>query len=185
MTKNVPKTGEDGDRGYKNNPKKSISLNISQTEVTVTSSALPPSAELRELEKICPGSARIIIGNAVEQSEHRRDLERVVINSNCKHEAQGQWMAFLIALGLIALAGMFLHYGYPAYAITIVTGTLGSLLSVNFYGKRKARKEVDDKRKSEDPLKKDRGNVRAKEVNGDMIIESGISKEEEPLAETR
>ena len=66
----------------------------------------------------------------------------------------------------------------------VATGTLSALLSVNFYGKRKARKEVDEKRKLDDPIKTNRGNVRAKEVNGDMIIESGTSKEAEPLIET-
>jgi len=92
-------------------------------------------------------------------------------------------MAFIIAMALIVLAGFFVHYSYPAYALTIVSGTLGSLLSVNFYGKRKVHKEIDDNRKREEPMKKNRGNVKAKEVNGDMIIEPTDSKLPEPLTE--
>lgn len=67
-----------------------------------------------------------------ENADTRRHNERAVIDSNIKHEFQGQWMAFCVAMGFLGMGAfaLWLHetgVGVGVWAVDIV-GILGMFI---------------------------------------------------------
>lgn len=82
---------------------------------------------------------------AENQSKHRQELEKQVIDANCKVQRTGPIYGFIICMTAI-LGGIFLIYvGKNAAGLASIITALGALAIVFVIGKTKQKKELDDK----------------------------------------
>ena len=94
-----------------------------------------------------PGSAKTIVDKFADQSDHRREIERIVVVGNDKRANRGQWMAFVIAMTAI-VGGIYLSANDKSTAglVLVISGIVG-LVAVFITGKvfqereRKAKQE--------------------------------------------
>ena len=110
------------------------------------SGPLPPPQILEKYESIVPGSADRIIGMAEKQSEHRRSIEKKVVNSNVFNEKLGIAAGFIIGMtGLICATILGLN-GAQTVAGIIGGASLTGLVGTFIYGVLNRRKELSSKK---------------------------------------
>lgn len=73
------------------------------------SGPLPPPAALEQFERSAPGAADRILTMAEREEEHRHSQEQAMLRSDAKARSRGQFMAFVLALVIIA-GGIWLIY---------------------------------------------------------------------------
>jgi uncharacterized membrane protein len=73
------------------------------------SGPLPPPAALEQFERSSPGAAGRILDMAEREEDHRHAQEQAMLDSDVAARTRGQWMAFLVALVIIA-GGIWLIY---------------------------------------------------------------------------
>lgn len=105
------------------------------------SGPIPDPMTLERYEQVLPGSAERILKMAEGQSEHRKDLERIVIESRSRDSLLGIIAAFILALVTIGAGTTIIIKGF-VWSGTIIgsTGLVG-LVGVFIYGTSSARKE--------------------------------------------
>ena len=123
-------------------------LVIQQTSMQSFSGPLPPPEILKKFDEIVPGAAERIIKMAEEQSAHRKELERKVIESDISRSKSGQILGFIIAMVGLAVSALIAIYGNAFTGGAIGIGTLASLVGVFMYGSKTRNKEREEKSKS-------------------------------------
>jgi uncharacterized membrane protein len=109
------------------------------------SGPLPPPEVLRKFDEVVPGAAERIIKMAEEQSAHRKDLERKVIDSDVSRSKWGQLLGFVIAIAGLVAATLISIYGNAIAGGVLGVGTLASLVGVFMYGATTRSKERVEK----------------------------------------
>ena len=106
---------------------------------------LPPPDVLRQYDQALPGGAERIMALAEKQSAHRQQLEKTVVDSNCKNERLGTILGF--ALAMTALLGGFylVANGMSAAGIAAIITSLAAPAGAFVYGKRQQRRERAEK----------------------------------------
>lgn len=82
-----------------------------------------------------------------QQSKHRQELEKTVVESNAFVQKLGPFLGFIVAMTVVAGGFVLIERGRDAYGIAAIVAALASLVGVFIYGKSKQRKELDDKAK--------------------------------------
>jgi len=113
------------------------------------SGPLPHPEILRQFEQVSPGAAERIIKMAEEQSLHRRELEKKVIESDISQSKWGQRLGFVISMTGLVVSALVAIYGNPIAGTIIGVGTIASLVGVFMYGtnsrkQEREKKEVDE-----------------------------------------
>ena len=106
---------------------------------------IPPPAILKQFDKISPGLADKLVENSLEQSRHRRELERLVVEANTQSRTLGMYIGG--GLGFTALVGAVITavMGQPWVAGVLVGAVTGGLVT-SFFGSYKRQKtEIEDK----------------------------------------
>lgn len=140
MSKNFPSQHN----GHSN----SNAVVVQQTSVQSFLGPLPPPEILRKFDEIVPGAAERILKMAEEQSAHRKELERKVIESDISRSKWGQILGFAIAIVGLAVSALVAIYGNAVAGSIIGVGTLASLVGVFMYGSKNRSKEREEKSKS-------------------------------------
>jgi uncharacterized membrane protein len=102
---------------------------------------LPTPDAFAGYENVLPGAAERILKMAESQADHRRDMERVIINSNIKKEKRGQSFAFLALLATLLTAAACAYLEQPIPASVLGTGGIGGIIIAFITGARKPEKE--------------------------------------------
>mgnify|MGYP001591579865 CR=1 FL=1 len=111
------------------------------------SGPLPPPNVLEQYDRIVPGAADRIIKMAEQQSQHRRELERKVIDSDVQNSKLGLIFGFIIGLVLIS-GGIFLIWkGYNLSGVLLGVVYVGSVVGIFVYGSWERRKEREHRHK--------------------------------------
>ena len=89
---------------------------------------------MRNYDEITPGIAEKIFNNFLEESQHRRIIEKDYMTNENKNSRLGVIFAFI--LGMTGLVGGIISsiYGNPASGAIIGIGSLASLVGVFIYG---------------------------------------------------
>ncbi len=124
---------------------------INAVSLTTYSGPLPPPEILQQYEQTYPGAAKQIFDDFLQESAHRRQLERKVVNADAFSKMSGALSSALI--GLLGVAGglWLLHEGRSLAGLSSVIATLASLLSVYIYQQRKMGGEEEQKNSSSGP----------------------------------
>jgi len=122
---------------------------VKQTSMQAFSGPLPPPEILKRFDEVVPGAAERIIKMAEEQSAHRKELEKKVIESDISRSKWGQILGFVIAIVGLAVSALVAIYGSAVAGGIIGVGTLASLVGVFMYGSKTRSKEREGKSKDE------------------------------------
>ena len=106
---------------------------------------LPPPDTLKQYDDALPGGAERIMALAERQSAHRQDLEKKVVDSNCKNERLGTILGFILAMTALGGGFALVAYGRDAGGIAAIVTSLATLAGVFIYGKRKQQQERAEK----------------------------------------
>ncbi len=110
------------------------------------SGPLPPPAALERYEQICPGASDRILKQWEAQTQHRQSIETAVVASNVAATARGQWLGAFLAIIVMAIGGTLIAGGKGAAGVTLLVAEVASLAAIFVLGKRRANRELDDKR---------------------------------------
>lgn len=118
---------------------------------------LPHPAILKQFDDVCPGAAEKIIKMAQDQAAHRQGIERLraeneqkFIEQANRRETQRIWLACALALGVLAVASLFVIFGQSVLGFAVVVGEIGGLMLAFIYGKTFLKKQADGKSESTD-----------------------------------
>lgn len=105
------------------------------------SGPLPHPEILRKFDEVVPGAAERIIKMAEDQSFHRKELEKKVIDSDIARSKWGQILGFVIAIAGLGVSAIVAVYGNAIVGGIISVGTLASLVGVFMYGSKMRSEE--------------------------------------------
>lgn len=105
------------------------------TSVTSFTGPIPPPNFLELYEQLVPGSAKRFLDEPHLEAEHRRSLEKLMVEGKIKAHTRGQWMAFTLAVICVvgALTAMFYGYSFAGLGTLLIAVT--GLVGVFIYGK--------------------------------------------------
>lgn len=107
----------------------------SVTSLTTFSGPIPPPIFLAEYEKLVPGSAKRFLDEPHFEAEHRRALEKFMVNEQVKLSKRGQCMAFFLALVCIIASFTSIFLGYDIAGLGALFIAIASFVGVFIYGK--------------------------------------------------
>ena len=109
---------------------------------------LPPPAEMEKYEVIYPGATKLLFDNFIGQTNHRMELEKLVIQEDNKRATTAQRNSFIITLAILVLAGFLFFLGKDGIAIAAVITSLAPII-ISFITSSILRKnERNNKRKN-------------------------------------
>jgi uncharacterized membrane protein len=120
-----------------------------EQQVQSFSGPLPHPEILRQFEQVSPGAAERIIKMAEDQSQHRRDLEKKVIESDVARSKMGQVLGFVIAIFGLTVSAIIAIYGNAIAGTILGAGTIASLVGVFMYGTNSRKAEREEKQDQE------------------------------------
>ena len=112
----------------------------------IYSGPLPHPDHLKKYDEIYPGAAQIILSSFEKQSDHRRALEKKVINSNIKNERIGQIFAFILAILVIWIGGFLIYLGKNIAGLVALLTPLATLSGVFFIARKRNLKDLNQKK---------------------------------------
>ena len=74
------------------------------SEYTQFSGPVPPPSILQEYDSAIPGSAERILKMAEEQSHHRQELEKMMVEAEIRDGHSGVLFSFILGIGCIAVS---------------------------------------------------------------------------------
>jgi len=107
-------------------------------------SPFPPPEELEKYERLYPGVAQQFFDNFVKQTNHRMELEKIVIIGDNKRADTSLRNSFIITFSLIIMAIVLFILGKDGYAVgSIITAIVPAIVSfINSSAKRKEEREA-------------------------------------------
>ena len=115
---------------------------------------LPPPVHLADYEEICPGAADRIITMAEYQAGHRQDIERRVVKSQSINSLAGIICGFLLGLASIGFGAWIVVTGHSLEGLGTMLMGISALVGTFSYGKRANVKEIVEKQKLVNQLKR-------------------------------
>ena len=134
-----------GNKNLPNHPNQQ-GVVVRQTQTQMFSGPLPPPEALKKFDEVVPGAAERIIKMAEEQSAHRKELEKKVIDSDIARSKWGQVLGFCIAIAGLTASTLIAIYGNAIAGGIIGVGTLASLVGVFMYGAKTRSEERTEKK---------------------------------------
>ena len=119
---------------------------LTQFEAKFFQGPIPPPGALAEYNRICPGAANRILAMAESQVLHRQELEREVINSNCRSQARGPILGFVLAAAVIVIGSYLILQGKEVSGLVALLGALAAVIVPFVYGRREQKRELQKKR---------------------------------------
>ena len=107
---------------------------------------LPAPEDLARYNDIEPGIAHRIVCMAEQQAEHRQRLETIAVSSGAWNSKWGLIAAWSLGMASIVGGAWIISIGKSAEGLSLIIGSLGSLVGVFLYGKRSTQKELEKKR---------------------------------------
>ena len=117
---------------------------ITRVEASYTG-PLPPPGMLIQFNDAFPGAAERIVAMTERQSAHRENIETIVVTAAARSQTRGSWFAFIISMTAI-LGGIYLvKLGKSGEGVAAIITSLAGLAAVFIYGKKKEKKELNEK----------------------------------------
>lgn len=102
---------------------------------------IPPPELLFQYDQLIDNGAERIFAQFEAQSEHRRNLERTVVNSDQRRANWGLVCGTLVSLAAIAVAGLAVYTGHTLLGLSAAFGTIATLAAVFVHGTQSRKKE--------------------------------------------
>jgi len=113
-----------------------------QTEAVSFQGPIPPPALLREYNEIVPNGADRIMKMAEAQTQHRINLESIVIKGDDRRANWGLVTGFTIGVLVLVLSFVLVMYGHGVEGTVLGSVDLIGLVSLFVYGRTERSKEL-------------------------------------------
>ena len=102
---------------------------------------IPPPAVLEAYERLVPGAAERILKMAENQSNHRQEIEKIVVRAGARDSLLGVVVACVVVICSFGWSAYALSKGQSAKAVAVVISTVAGLAGVFVYGKHATKQE--------------------------------------------
>lgn len=102
---------------------------------------IPPPEVLKGYNDLVPGSADRILTRMEKQSDHRMELEKMVVPQQVKQSSRGQWFGLIIGLAGLGVSLVMALTGHDVTAGIIGGTSVLGLVTVFVTGQRIEKKE--------------------------------------------
>jgi uncharacterized membrane protein len=109
---------------------------------------LPPPAELEKYESLYPGATKLLFDNFINQTDHRMELEKLVIREDSKRADKAQRNSFVITITILILAAVLFIMGKDGAAIAAVFTAIAPIIIAFITSSISRKKERENKRKN-------------------------------------
>jgi len=109
---------------------------------------LPPPEELEKYESLYPGATKLLFDTFLNQTNHRMELEKLVIQGDNNRSNKAQRNSFIITIAILLLAAILFFLGKDGPAIAAVFTALAPIVIAFITGSISRKKERDNKRKN-------------------------------------
>jgi uncharacterized membrane protein len=110
---------------------------------TVYQGILPDPESMKMYEEIMPGFTEKMVNMTIDESVHRREIEKSVVNHSKNLAVWGMGFAFSSVLVISSLCFYAFYNNFPTQAATIATGVIVALAGVFLL--RKPNKDKSEK----------------------------------------
>ncbi len=115
---------------------------VHAVEFTSYSGPIPPPDLLQRFDEVYPGAAKQILDDFVQESTHRRAMERKVVSAESFKEVFGAVFGGLVGLTGVGGGLWLAHEGRSTGGLGAVFATLASLVGIYWYQTRRATPEI-------------------------------------------
>lgn len=105
------------------------------------SGPLPSPEKMEHYERVLKGAAERIIKMAEEQGVHRRELEKLALQSDIKRSRWGSIAAFIFGMSTIAVGSVLLFLGKDIQGLIALATALAPILIAFIAGSKQRKKE--------------------------------------------
>lgn len=145
MGKHIKKPSRQEENTHSNVPERIQNTESKKKVVHVAASAfagpLPPPNILEQYNKVIPSAAERIFQMAEKEGEHRRYIEKKLVDSQANQVNRGATFGFM--LGVLALLGGFVlaYFDKSLVGIAAILGGLGAIITAFIAGSKKNKKK--------------------------------------------
>jgi len=108
---------------------------------------LPSPAELEKYEALHPGATKQLFDNFISQTNHRMELEKLVIQGDNKRASNAQRNSFVITIAILLLAAFLFYLGRSGLAVAAIFAALAPIIISFITSSISRQKERESKRK--------------------------------------
>jgi len=108
---------------------------------------LPPPAEMEKYETLYPGSTKLLFDNLVCQTNHRMELEKLVIQGDSRRADRAQRNSLIITLAILLLAAFLFFLGKNGFAIATVIAAIAPIVIAFITGSLSRKRERESKQR--------------------------------------
>lgn len=102
---------------------------------------IPPPEDLKGYEEVLPGASHRIITMAEENSKHRREMEKAIIEGNLNLSKRGQWIGLFLAVFFAGISLVLAFHGYETLGGILISSTLLGALVIFVLNERPWEKQ--------------------------------------------
>jgi uncharacterized membrane protein len=103
---------------------------------------IPPPEILSKYNEALPNAAERIVAMAESQLRHRQDLEKTIVDSNCKAQQRGPIYGLIVCLAAIGGGVYLIHSGQQASGLAAIITPLAGIVGVFIYGKISQQRQL-------------------------------------------
>ncbi len=100
---------------------------VVRTEASFYRAPVPPPDTLQGYENVVKGSAKQILGQARDQTDHRMRLENKAVDAGIENSKRGQWFGFIIAMAVVGVGALAVFTGAGLIGLGLILPGLAAL----------------------------------------------------------
>jgi len=111
-------------------------------------SPLPPPADLEKYEALYPGATKLLFDNFIGQTNHRMEIEKLVIQGDSRRADKAQRNSFVITIAILLLSVLLFYLGKDGPAIAAIFTALAPIVIAFIIGSIARKRERETKRRN-------------------------------------
>jgi uncharacterized membrane protein len=126
--------------------KDEIVKRVVRTEASFYRAPVPPPGTLQGYEDVVKGSAKQILDQARDQTDHRMRLESKALDASIENGKRGQWFGFSIAMAVVGVGALAVFTGAGLIGLGLILPGLAALVGVFVYSQRQQQGQLQEGR---------------------------------------
>ncbi len=117
-----------------------------RAEASFYRAPVPPPGTLQGYEDVVKGSAKQILDQARDQTDHRMRLESKALDASIENSKRGQWFGFIIAIAVVGVGALAVFTGAGLISLGLILPGLAGLVAVFILSQRQQQQQLEEGR---------------------------------------